>query len=278
MQNKFTMAGVMGWPVEHSRSPVIHNHWLREYNITGAYGLFPVEPKQLGVAISGLRALGLAGCNLTIPHKVSAMQYVDWIDPIAKRIGAINTIVIDSSGQLCGYNNDGFGYLHSLYEVNPAWKANHGPIVVLGAGGAARAILVSLLDAGAKEIRLINRTLDKADALAQEFGAVITTYDWSLRHEALQGCSLLVNTTSLGMHGQDSLDIELHDLPQEALVSDIIYAPLQTQLLKTAQAKGNMTINGIGMLLHQARPAFKAWFGVMPEVSNELKKILKETF
>ena len=138
------MAGVMGWSVEHSRSPGIHNHWLREYNITGAYGLFPVEPKQLGGAISGLRALGLAGCNLTIPHKVSAMQYVDWIDPIAKRIGAINTIVVDPSGQLRGYNNDGFGYLHSLYEVNPAWKANRGPMVVLGAGGAARAVLVRL--------------------------------------------------------------------------------------------------------------------------------------
>lgn len=273
------MAGVMGWPVAHSRSPVIHNHWLREYNISGAYGLFPVEPQQLGVAISGLRALGLAGCNLTIPHKVSAMQYVDWIDPVAKRIGAINTIVVDPSGQLCGYNNDGFGYLQSLYEVNSAWKASRGPIVILGAGGAARAILVSLLDAGAQEIRLLNRTQDKADALAQEFGTtIIATYDWSLRHEALQGCSLLVNTTSLGMHGHGPLDIELHDLPTQALVSDIIYAPLQTQLLKTAQARGNTTINGIGMLLHQARPAFKAWFGVMPEVSDQLKKILTETF
>lgn len=272
------MAGVMGWPVAHSRSPVIHNHWLREYSISGAYGLFPVEPQQLGVAIRGLRALGLAGCNLTIPHKVSAMQYVDWIDPVAKRMGAINTIVIDANGQLCGYNNDGFGYLQSLYEVDPAWKANRGPIVVLGAGGAARAILVSLLDAGAQEIRLINRTRDKADALAQEFDTRITPYDWSLRHEALQGCSLLVNTTSLGMHGQAPLDIELQDLPKEALVSDIIYAPLHTQLLKTAQARGNTTINGIGMLIHQARPAFKAWFGVMPEVSDNLKKRLIETF
>jgi shikimate dehydrogenase len=278
MKHTYIMAGVMGWPVAHSRSPVIHNHWIRQYGLNGAYGLFPVQPNQLETAIRGLKALGLAGCNITIPHKVDAMQYMDWVDPLALRTGAINTIVVKADGTLHGFNNDGYGYLQSLREAQPNWQADTGPAVVLGAGGAARAIVVSLIDAGATEIRILNRTRSKAEELAQEFGQVITAYDWSERADALNNAALLINTTNQGMHGESALDIDLTQLPTSALVSDAIYIPLETPLLAAARLRGNTTVNGLGMLLHQARPAFKAWFGVMPEVTPELKNAIMATF
>lgn len=277
MNKKYIMAGVIGWPIAHSRSPAIHNHWIQQYNLCGAYGQFPVEINNLEMAIQGLKALGLAGCNITIPHKVAAMRHMDWIDPLAQRMGAINTIVVQADGALHGFNNDGFGYIQSLHEAQPSWRANAGPVVILGAGGAARAIVVSLLDAGAEKIRILNRTRDKAEALAQEFGSRITTYEWQERHEALSGCALLVNTTSLGMHGQEALEINLAQLPTSALVSDAIYVPLETPLLAQARKRGNSTVNGLGMLLHQARPAFHAWFGVMPEVTPELRQTIIAT-
>ena len=278
MNNTFIMAGVMGWPVAHSRSPVIQNHWIHKCKLNGAYGLFPVEPGKVEDAVLGLRALGLAGCNITIPHKVDAMKYMDWVEPLALRMGAINTIVVQPDGGLHGFNNDGFGYIESLREAQPNWQVNSGPIVVLGAGGASRAIVVSLIDAGATEIRILNRTRSKADALAKEFGPPVTAFNWGERHDALAGAALLVNTTNQGMHGQMALDIELTQLPKAALVSDAIYIPLETALLKAARLRGNTTVNGLGMLLHQARPAFKSWFGVMPEVTPELRKIVISTF
>jgi shikimate dehydrogenase len=278
MANKFVMAGVMGWPVAHSRSPVIHNHWIRQYGLQGAYGLFPVQPDKLEDAIRGLPALGLAGCNVTIPHKVNAMQLMDVVDPLALRMGAINTIVVTPEGALHGFNNDGYGYIQSLRDAQPDWKANTGPATVLGAGGAARAVVLSLLDQGATEIRLINRTRAKAQALADEFGAGIQVVDWSERHEALSDIALLVNTTNQGMHGQPELDIALDRLPQTALVSDAIYIPLETPLLQAARLRGNATVNGLGMLLNQARPAFQAWFGVLPEITPELRQAILATF
>jgi len=278
MDNKFVMAGVMGWPVAHSRSPVIHNHWIRQYGLNGTYGLFPVEPQNIDDAIRGLKALGLAGCNITIPHKVEAMKRMDWVDPLARRMGAINTIVVQADGALHGYNNDGFGFIQSLRDDKPDWRADAGPITVLGAGGAARAIVLSLIDEGASEIRLINRTRVKADALAQEFGQVVTAYDWSERHDALAGCALLINTTNQGMHGQPDLDLQLDQLPTSALVADAIYIPLETALLAQARQRGNTSVNGLGMLLNQARPAFKAWFGVMPEITPELRQAIIATF
>lgn len=272
------MAGVMGWPVAHSRSPAIHNHWIRQYNLNGAYGLFPVNPNDLEAAIRGIQALRLAGSNITIPHKVEAMKFMDWVDPLAQRMGAINTIVVQADGALHGFNNDGFGFLESLREAQPSWHAAAGPTVILGAGGAARAIVVSLIDAGATEIRLLNRTRSKADELAEEFGAPVAAFNWSERREALAGAALLINTTNQGMHGQPALDIELTQLPTSALVSDAIYIPLETSLLAAARLRGNTTVNGLGMLLHQARPAFRAWFGVMPEVTPELHQAIIETF
>jgi len=278
MDNKFVMAGVMGWPVAHSRSPVIHNHWIRQYGLNGTYGLFPVETQNIDDAIRGLKALGLAGCNITIPHKVEAMKRMDWVDPLAQRMGAINTIVVQADGALHGYNNDGFGFIQSLRDDKPDWRADAGPITVLGAGGAARAIVLSLIDEGASEIRLINRTRAKADALAQEFGQVVTAYDWSERHDALAGCALLINTTNQGMHGQPDLDLQLDQLPTSALVADAIYIPLETSLLAQARQRGNTGVNGLGMLLNQARPAFKAWFGVMPEITPALRQAIIATF
>lgn len=267
----------MGWPVAHSRSPAIHNFWIKQLKLQGAYGLFAVEPQNLQAAMRGLAALGLAGCNITIPHKVEAMKYVDWVDPLAQRIGAINTIVVQPNGELHGFNHDGFGYLQSLYEAQPDWQPNKGPVVLIGAGGAARAILVSLLDAGATEIRILNRTKSKADALAQEFGSAVKAMDWNERNDALTDAALLINTTNQGMHGQPALEIALEQLPSSALVSDIIYVPLETPLLKDARLRGHTTVNGLGMLLHQAQPAFKAWFGSTPEVNTALYEAIVAT-
>jgi shikimate dehydrogenase len=278
MNNTFITAGVMGWPVAHSRSPLIHNHWIKQHGLNGSYGKFPVAPENLETAIRGLKALGFAGCNITIPHKVDAIKHVDWVDPLAKRIGAINTICVQSDGSMHGFNYDGFGYIESLKEAQPKWKADTGPVVVIGAGGASRAILISLLDAGATEIRLVNRTKSKADALAAEIGPRVSSIEWTERNNALSDATLLVNTTSQGMHGQPALEIALNELPAAALVSDAIYIPLETPLLAAARTRGNTTVNGLGMLLHQARPAFKAWFGVMPEVTPELRKAVIKTF
>jgi shikimate dehydrogenase len=274
----YILAGVMGWPVAHSRSPAIHNHWIRHYGLNGSYVLLPVQPERINDAVRGLRALGFAGCNITIPHKVAAMPLVDRIDPLAARIGAINTVVVKPDGTLSGYNTDAYGYIQSLLDAQPGWRADAGPVTVLGAGGAARAILVALAERGAKEIRLCNRSLDKAQALATEFGAPIRAVPWEQREEALDGCALLVNTTSLGMKGQAPLEISLERLPRHALVSDIIYVPLETPLLAAARQRGNPTVNGLGMLLNQARPAFHAWFGVMPEITPALLRDVMATF
>ena len=273
----YGLAGVMGWPVAHSRSPRIHNYWIDKHGLNGAYVLLPVAPGTLDIAVPGLAALGFRGCNITLPHKVDAMALMHEVDPMARRMGAMNTIVVQKDGSLKGFNNDGFGYIQSLLDTKPDWRADAGPVTVLGAGGAARAVVLSLADRGAKEIRLINRTFEKAEALAREFGGPIKAYHWEDRHTALADVALLVNTTSQGMHGQEALDLSLNALPTHALVSDVIYVPLETPLLAAARRRGNATVNGLGMLLNQARPAFHAWFGVMPEVTPELRRMVEAT-
>lgn len=271
------VAGVMGWPIAHSRSPLIHNFWLQQHGLAGEYVLLPVQPGTLGAALQTLATRGFKGCNITIPHKVDALKLVQVLDANAARVGAVNTVAVLPDGTLKGLNTDGYGYIQSLLEVNPAWRADAGPITVLGAGGAARAVLLALADQGAKEIRLLNRSPDKALALAAEFGSPITALPWAERHDALADCALLVNTTSLGMHGAGELDLDLSKLPTSAMVSDIIYVPLQTPLLLEAKARGNLTVNGLGMLLNQARPAFEAWFGVLPSVTPELRRAIEAT-
>ena len=273
----FGLAGIMGWPVAHSRSPLIHNHWIQKYGLTGAYVQLPVAPGKLDIAIPGLAALGFRGCNITLPHKVDALKLMDEVDANARRMGAMNTIVVQPDGSLKGFNNDGFGYIQSLLDAKPDWRADAGPVTVLGAGGAARAVVLSLADRGAKEIRLLNRSPEKAQALADEFGAPVKALPWSERHAALADVALLVNTTSQGMHGQPDLDLNLDALPRHALVSDVIYVPLETPLLLAARQRGNPTVNGLGMLLNQARPAFHSWFGVMPEITPELRQAIEAT-
>ena len=275
--DNFVLTGIMGWPVAHSRSPIIHNYWLQKHGLSGSYVPLPVAPGALGKAIAGLKALGFKGCNITLPHKVEAMAFMDEIDSVARRMGAMNTIVVRPDGSLKGFNNDGYGYMQSLLEVQPDWRANTGPITVLGAGGAARAVVLSLVDLGAKEIRLLNRTPGAAQALADEFGAPVKSLPWADRHAALDGIALLVNTTSQGMADHPALDLDLSALPNTALVSDVIYVPLDTPLLLAAKARGNPTVGGLGMLLNQARPAFKAWFGVLPDITPELRLRVKAT-
>jgi shikimate dehydrogenase len=276
--NQFKLAGVMGMPVFQSRSPILHNYWIKKYNLKGAYGHFPVQIENVEAAVRGLSALGVAGCNITQPHKLMAMKLMDKLSPMAERIGAINCIVVQPDGSLHGFNNDGFGYIQSLKDVNPTWRADAGPVVVLGSGGAARAVVISLLDEGAQEIRLINRTRAKADELASVNPSVVKTYEWDERHSALEGAAMLVNTTNQGMYGQPALDIKLDALPKSAMVSDLIYIPLETPLLAAARERGHVTVNGLGMLLNQAIPAFEAWFGVKPEITDELRRAILATF
>lgn len=275
---KFKLAGVMGSPVLQSRSPILHNYWLAKYGLEGAYGHFQVEPSNLEAAIRGLSALGLAGCNITQPHKVAALALMDVVDPVAQRMGAINCIVVQEDGALHGFNNDGYGYIQSLKDVKPDWRADDGPVLVLGAGGAARAVVLSLIDEGAREIRLTNRSIEKARDLAAGHEAIVKVVPWAERNAAMDGAALLVNTTNQGMYGQPPLEVVLDALPPTAMVSDAIYIPLQTPLLAAARLRGHTTVNGLGMLLNQARPAFKAWFGVMPEITPELKQAILATF
>ena len=273
----FKLAGVIGWPVAQSRSPVLHGHWLSQYGIRGTYLPLPVKPEVLPDAIRGLRALGFSGCNVTIPHKLGALNLVDQVDPVAARIGAVNTVVVQDDGMLSGFNTDAYGFLASLRDVRDDFKANAGPIVILGAGGAARAVVVSLLDDGAQDIRLANRTAERAQELSRIDPARIRVIDWDMRNSALEGAALLVNTTSQGMVGYPPLDIALDALPKAAMVSDIVYNPLETPLLAAARKRGNIAVDGLGMLLHQAVPAFEAFYGVRPRVSNELRRAVEAT-
>lgn len=271
LTGKAKLAGVMGWPVGHSKSPRLHGWWLERYGIDGAYLPLPVKPDDLEVALRALAKLGFAGCNLTIPHKEAAMTICDRLDPLAERIGAVNTVIVEPDGSLLGSNSDAFGFIENLKAGAPDWRADSGPAVILGAGGAARALIVGLLDAGAPEIRLVNRSFHRAESLAEIFEPSVEALEWESRNEALAGAALLVNATSLGMTGQPALEIALDALPESALVTDIVYNPLETPLLAAARVRGNPAVDGLGMLLHQARPGFAAWFGREPEVTAELR-------
>ena len=276
--NAFGIAGLLGWPVAHSRSPTIHNYWLKEHGLAGRYVLFPVPPEKLSIALPGLAALGLRGCNVTTPHKQAVMPMIQSVDPLARRIGAVNTIVVDKDGALKGFNNDGNGFIQSLRDARPTWRPDSGPIVVLGAGGAARAVVASLADQGAREIRIVNRTFERAQAIATEYGPPVTAYAWEQRGEILADVALLANCTNQGMSGKPALEISLDRLAAGAIVGDLIYTPPETPLLAAARARGNLTVNGLGLLLNQARPAFQAWFGVLPEISPGLLQAVAATF
>lgn len=272
-------AAIVAWPVEHSRSPALHGFWLQQNRIDGYYGRLPVEPRRAALEelVAFLkRTPNARGCNLTLPHKIEILPLLDRIDPIARRIGAVNTVVKQADGSLEGRNTDGFGFLEALKYNAPHWTAAAGPVVVLGAGGAARAVVASLVDAGVPELRLVNRTRQSAVelgiALTPDDGRRIVIGSWNERAELLADATLLVNTTSLGMKGQPALDIDLAPLPRAAVVYDIVYVPLETALLTTARARGNRCVDGLGMLLHQGRPGFAAWFGKKVDVSAEQRR------
>ncbi len=270
------IAGVMGWPVAHSRSPRLHNFWLDQYGINGAYVPFPVEPSGLEAALRALPKLGISGVNVTVPHKEQAYRIVDETDDTAARIGAVNTITVTDDGNLTATNTDAFGFTEALRARAPDWSPASGAAVILGAGGASRAILVALQNLGVSEIRVVNRTLERAQALADELGAPLVAIPWAERETALGDAGLLINSTTLGMQGQPSLDLRLDDLPRTAVVNDIVYAPLYTKLLEAAEARGNAIVDGLEMLLHQARPGFHAWYGREPEVTDALRGFVGE--
>ncbi|MCP3391940.1 shikimate dehydrogenase [Bradyrhizobium sp. CCGB12] len=274
----FGLAGIIGMPVAHSRSPVIHNYWLKAHGIRGSYVPLAVKPERLEDALRGLVALGFRGCNVTMPHKLTAMQKLGRVNETARRIGAVNTIVVEDDGTLSGFNNDGNGFVQSLRDARADWRGDAGPILLLGAGGATRAVVVALLENGAREIRIANRTPEKAQALASDFGAAVSTVAWEDRGTALGDVALLVNCTDRGMVGKAPLEIDLSRLKPETLTADLIYTPLETAFLAEARARGCVTVNGLGLVLNQARIAFKAWFGVMPDVTPELIKAIEATF
>jgi shikimate dehydrogenase len=261
----------MGWPVAHSLSPRLHGFWLREHGIEGAYLPLPVRPDRLESALRALPDLGFAGCNLTVPHKEAALAVLDDIHPEARRVGAVNTVVVRADGSLSGWNTDIEGYAESLAAALPGWSLAGQPAAVIGAGGAARAVVAALLELRACEIRLVNRSPGRAAELARALAGPIRVLPWERSAQALDGAALLVNATTLGMTGQPPLELDLDPLPRAAAVSDIVYAPLETPLLAAARARGHKTVDGLGMLLHQAVPGFEAWFGVRPEVTQPLR-------
>ncbi len=272
LSGKARVAGVVGWPVSHSRSPRLHGYWIAEHGLDAAYVPLPVAPESLEVAVHGLAAAGFAGVNLTIPHKERALALCDEVDAVARRIGAVNLLVF-SGGAIRGSNTDAFGFMANLAATAPAWSAA-APVLLLGAGGAARAVAVGLLDAGVSELRLCNRSRARAERLADELGGAIDVVPWEDRAAALAGAGLVVNSTSLGMTGQPPLDLPLDDLAAEATVCDLVYSPLETPLLAAARARGCTGVDGLGMLLHQARPCFAAWFGPDPQVTEALRRFV----
>jgi len=264
------LAGILGWPVAHSRSPRLHGFWLERHGIDGAYVPLPVRPERFAEAVRSLVDLGFRGANVTIPHKEAAFAVCDEVAPFARRAGAVNTLVFREDGRIEGSNTDGYGFLESIREAVPGWRADRGPAVLLGAGGSARAVAAALLEAGCSRVTLVNRTRARAEALAQALGGPIDVAERAPLEEA----ALLVNTTSLGMQGQPPLAIDLAPLPAGAVVADLVYVPLETPLIAAARARGLSAVGGLGMLLHQARPGFARWFGVDPQVDTALREFV----
>jgi len=273
---KFHLAAVMGWPVMHSLSPLMHNSWMEQEGLKGTYVPLAIEPGTLEPALRALHPLGFAGCNLTIPHKLEAMAIVDEVDDVARKIGAMSCVVVREDGTLFGTNNDWLGFIGNLKQFFPDFRADTAPVTVIGAGGGGRAVVHAMLDQGAREIRLVNRNLERAAAIAAEFGGPITPVRWEERHEALDGAGMVVNATSQGMKGEPALDIQLDNLPASALAVDIIYTPLETPFLNAARMRGNPTLNGLGMLLHQGPAAWKRWFGIEPAITDALRRRMEQ--
>ena len=266
-------ACVIGWPIEHSRSPLIHNYWLSTYGIDGSYEKRAVAPDELEGFLRTMPQSPWIGCNVTVPHKEQVFRLVEVDDPFTRRLGAVNTVYMRDDA-LHGTNTDGIGFIRNLESCAPQWRPSDGPAIVLGAGGAARAVVAALTDAGVTDVRIANRTHARAEALAEHLGPAASAHPWSSREDILRDAALLVNTTTLGMEGASPLELKLDHLPETAVVYDIVYAPLETDLLARAGARGNPVVDGLGMLLRQAAPGFALWFGVVPQVTAELRALV----
>lgn len=271
---KIPLAGVIGSPIAHSKSPRLHGHWLRKLGLPGHYVPMDVAPEDFEQVLRSLPKAGFVGVNVTVPHKESALKVADVVTDRATLIGAANTLIFLEDGRIHADNTDGYGFIENLRQNAPDWDAKAGPAAVLGAGGAARAILASLLDAGAPEILLSNRTRARAEALQSDFGSKIKVIDWVQAGNMLEDAATVVNTTSLGMLGHPELRVPLDGLQKGALVTDLVYNPLQTRLLREAEEMGCVTVDGLGMLIHQAVPGFERWFGKRPEVDADIRAVL----
>ncbi len=266
-------ACVIGWPISHSRSPLIHGHWLKRYGIDGQYTKEAVKPEEAAAFLRRLAENGFAGCNVTVPHKETAFAAGDAAGASARAVGAANTVWLEG-GRLHVANTDTYGFMTHLSATVPDWRAFDAPVVVLGAGGAARAIVFGFLEAGVGRVVVANRTRARADELVRHFGPHVVAIDWEKRSQAACHASVVVNTTTIGMKGEGSLGIDFSPADHRTVVADIVYVPLETELLAGARSHGLRTLDGLGMLLHQAVPGFEKWFGVRPEVTDELRSIL----
>lgn len=269
--HRIPLAGVIGSPVAHSKSPVLHGHWLKRYGLEGFYIPMDVAQEDLAEVIRTLPLMGFVGVNITIPHKESVLELADIVTDRAALIGAANTLIFRKDGKIHADNTDGYGFIENLRQGAPDWDPIAGPAAVIGAGGACRAVVASLLEVGVKEIRLSNRTRNRADILKREFGARVKVFDWVKAGNMLDGAATVVNTTSLGMVGKPDFRVPLDALSPNAVVTDLVYAPLDTAFLVKAREKGCVTVDGLGMLLHQAVPGFERWFGERPEVDDDLR-------
>lgn len=266
-------ACVIGWPIAHSRSPLIHGYWLHALGIPGTYGKVAVEPTDVAAFLGSLSQQGYAGCNVTVPHKEAAFAHADVKQPSAVAVGAANTLWLQD-GKLHAANTDTYGFMTYLAAKAPDWQRQNLPVAILGAGGAARAIVHGFLEAGVPEVRVFNRSYDRADAVARHFGPKVRAHEWSARNDRAADVAVLVNTTSVGMKNEGSLGIDMARLHPRCVVADIVYVPLQTELLRNASAAGLTTVDGLGMLLHQAVPGFERWFGRRPEVTPDLYDLI----
>jgi shikimate dehydrogenase len=270
--DRIPLAGVIGSPIAHSRSPRLHQHWLRRYGIRGHYIPMDIASDDLEEAVSVLPKLGFVGINVTIPHKEHILSVADLVTDRAALMGAANTLIFRKDGKVHADNTDGYGFIENLRQGAPDWDPLAGPTAVIGAGGAARAVIASLIEVGVQEIRLTNRTKTRSEALRQEFGTKVNVIDWVKAGNMLDGAMTVVNASSLGMTGKPEMRIPLDGLSPDAVVTDLVYSPLETHLLSYANSIGCRTVDGLGMLLHQAAPAFERWFGVRPEVDDQLRK------
>ena len=266
------LAGVIGWPISHSKSPALHGYWLKRYDLAGYYVPVGLSQDNFESGLRSLPKLGFKGVNVTIPHKETVLALADSVTDAASLIGAANTVYFHVDGSIGVDNTDGYGFIRNIRQHAPNWKPEGGPALVLGAGGAARAVVWALLNEGVPSVRIANRTRIRADMLAEHFGARVEVIDWNYASDAMDGAMTIVNTTSLGMKGQPELQVKFDAAPKAALVTDIVYTPLITPFLERASAHGLTTVDGLGMLLHQAVPGFESWFGHLPEVDDDLRQ------